>query len=63
VVAGLVHRQLDLLAAGRFELVDRTVSLDLATLVSTSSPCLRTARCRLCADVHTDGRLDLPWLR
>lgn len=62
VVAGLVHRQLDLLATGRFELVDRTVSLDLATLVSTSSPCLRTARCTLCADVVTDGRLDLPWL-
>ncbi|MGC3994694.1 MAG: hypothetical protein QM779_11375 [Propionicimonas sp.] len=63
VVAGLVHRQLDLLAAGRFELADRTVSIDLATLVSTSSPCLRTARCSLCAEVVTDGRLDLPWLR
>lgn len=62
VVAGLVHRQLDVLASGRLELVDRTVSIDLATLVSTSSPCLRTARCTLCADVVTDGRLDLPWL-
>lgn len=62
VVAGLVHRQLDLLTAGRFELVDRCVSLDLATLVSTSSPCLRTARCSICADVVTDGRLTLPWL-
>lgn len=63
VVAGLVHRQLELFATGRYELVDRTVSIDLATLVSTSSPCLRTARCRLCADVHTDGRLNLPWLQ
>lgn len=63
VVAGFVHRQLDLLAGGRFELADRTVSIDLATLVSTSSPCLRTARCQLCADVYTDGRLKLPWLQ
>lgn len=62
VVAGLVERQLQLLGSGVFELADRTVSIDLATLVSSSSPCLRTARCLLCADVLSDGRLALPWL-
>lgn len=62
LVAGLIERQLRLLGAGRFELADRTVSIDLVTLVSSSSPCLRTARCPVCADTLSDGRLALPWL-
>lgn len=61
VAAGLVERQLAQLADHHFPLAERTVSLDIDELVTTESPCLQSARCPVCADVETDGRMDLPW--
>ncbi|UFU07070.1 TOMM precursor leader peptide-binding protein [Ruania halotolerans] len=61
--AGLLAHQLRLAVEGRFPLVDACVSIDLDSLESGRSPCLRSAQCSLCGGIVTDGRLSLPWAR
>jgi len=59
--AALVVTQLERIAAGHYDLADATVSLDLASLETTRSTCLRSASCPSCGSLVTDGRLELPW--
>lgn len=61
--AGLLMHQIRRATEGSFELVDATVAIDLDTLESRRSPCLRSAQCAYCADRSSDGRVDLPWVR
>ena len=61
VAAALLCHQIELAISGRFTLVDRTISIDLDSLESQSSPCLRSAYCQVCADLVSDGRVALPW--
>ena len=41
--------------------LDALQSLDLASLETTRSTCLRSASCPSCGSLVTDGRLELPW--
>lgn len=59
--AALLGNQVALATQGRFPLVDATISLDLDTLETQHSPCLRSAQCEFCADQPSNGRLALPW--
>lgn len=61
VAAGLIMQQLTDAVSGRCRLIDATVALDLESLRSQRSPCLRSAACPHCAPIVTDGRVALPW--
>ena len=61
IAAGMIMQQLVLATAGRLPLINATVAVDLDSLESTRSPCLRSASCPHCAPIVTDGRITLPW--
>jgi bacteriocin biosynthesis cyclodehydratase domain-containing protein len=61
--AGLLMHHIRRATEGSFDLVDATVALDLDSLVSRRSPCLRSAQCAHCSHRVDDGRVELPWAR
>lgn len=61
MAAGWTAAQLDAIATGRYELLDRTHSLNVLTGEATTAPVLRWADCPQCARAVTTGRVSLPW--
>lgn len=59
--AGLGVAQVQRLLDGHTDLADTVVQLNLETCEARREPLLRLGLCDCCADLVSDGRIELPW--